>query len=329
MNGIETTERIRGMAEPGASTPIIGITASAIQSELEACLQAGMDVCLTKPIDSHELLTALYRLTAVTDSKPSENRWQWPVLIVDDVEINRTAAAKQLAKLGLSYETAADGLEALELAKNADYAAILVDILMPKMDGIEFVEKLRAWEKTHERRTPVVAMTGRADPEDREHYLSAGMDDVLGKPVAIERLSAVLAKWNALPDSGDETTANNPFKAGNGGTEDPVDLRELIEIIGNEDESVLFALLNVFVDEFPSLVEKLEDAIAAQNARAVHDAAHAAKSAAANAATPSLVRLLESLESNASTEDWIEFARITERLKSDYKRVKSFCANRR
>ena len=319
MNGLEATRKIRAMPEPKASVPIIGITASATQSELDACLQAGMDVCLTKPVDSQELLATLHRMVEGTDSTSNQDRSGWPVLVIDDVEINRTVATKQLSKLGLRCDTAENGEEALDLATGADYSAILVDILMPQMDGIEFTKQFRRWEKSQRLRIPVIAMTGRADPEDRDRYIAAGMDDVLGKPVSIERLQSVLGKWRALPTSTDANEATT-VPDEDAQSDIPVDMQLLAEIIGDTDETILFGLLDLFASEFPALLAKLNAAIADQDARAVHDCAHAAKSAATSDAVQSLVSILQDIESNAQTEDWTGFAGQTEQLEAEYAR---------
>ena len=226
---------------------------------------------------------------------------------------------KQLSKLGLRCDTAENGEEALDLATGADYSAILVDILMPQMDGIEFTKQFRRWEKSQGLRIPVIAMTGRADPEDRDRYIAAGMDDVLGKPVSIERLQSVLGKWRALPTSTDANEATT-VPDEDAQSDIPVDMQLLAEIIGDTDETILFGLLDLFASEFPALLAKLNAAIADQDARAVHDCAHAAKSAATSDAVQSLVSILQDIESNAQTEDWTGFAGQTEQLEAEYAR---------
>ena len=148
---------------------------------MDACLEASMNDCLTKPVDNRELLATIYRLTAgISEDTAPESRL--PVLVVDDTSINRVVASKQLAKLGIPCQTSADAPGALKLAQRQRYAAILVDIVMPELNGIEFTEQLRQWEEGRGYRTPVIAVTGRTDPDDRARYLAAGIDDVLANP---------------------------------------------------------------------------------------------------------------------------------------------------
>jgi len=124
------------------------------------------------------------------------------LLVVDDHPVNRAVLVRQLDLLGLSADTSEDGSEALAACAERDYAAILADIHMPRMDGYELVEKLRAREaKRGTTRTPVVAVTANAMRGEEERCLAAGMDAYLAKPVAIDRLRAILERW--LPLSGD------------------------------------------------------------------------------------------------------------------------------
>ena len=328
MSGLEATKQIRGMGEPVASIPIIGITASAIQSELEACLQAGMNVCLTKPVNADELLATLERLTFTTDAPVAT---QASVLVVDDTRINRAVAKKQLAKLGISCELTDNGADALQMVQDCDYAAILVDVVMPEMDGLEFTKRLRRWEEDRGRRTPVIAMTGRTAPADRDECKAAGMDEVLIKPVAIEKMSAVLNAWlshenaNAAGDPGNGAGSNTDGKT----KPPPTDLTLLSEILGEDDEAELIGMLDMFVSEFPTLLETLKRTVDARDWSGVHNSAHAVKGAAANAAAVPLTELLDEVESDAASEDWEKIGAKVDSVESEFARFRAFIDNRR
>jgi PleD family two-component response regulator len=115
------------------------------------------------------------------------------VLIADDDEINRSVARALLAKRGLRATIAHNGLEAVRMAGERNYAAILMDCQMPELDGYEATRRIRAAEHGH--RAAVIAMTAHSMPGDRERCLAAGMDDYLSKPVRNENLDAVLERW--------------------------------------------------------------------------------------------------------------------------------------
>ena len=114
------------------------------------------------------------------------------VLVADDEPINREIARLQLEAGGLVVETAADGAEALALARETPFAAILMDIQMPVVNGLDATRQLRATPGYS--RTPIIAMTANAFAEDRVRCLDAGMSDFLVKPFEPEELFAIVLK---------------------------------------------------------------------------------------------------------------------------------------
>lgn len=120
-----------------------------------------------------------------------------PILVIDDIEMNRDIACRQLAKLGLIGETAANGAEGLELATRDAFSLILVDISMPVMDGFEFATRFRAWEQQQgaTRRMPVIALTANVTTEDAQRCFAVGMDDHIAKPFSIDRISTLLRTY--------------------------------------------------------------------------------------------------------------------------------------
>ena len=88
---------------------------------------------------------------------------------------------------------AQDGVEALELARHQPYDLILMDMQMPRMNGIEATQAIR--EQSMNQLTPIIAMTANAFNEDRQRCLAAGMVDHLGKPVSPAVLFATLLRW--------------------------------------------------------------------------------------------------------------------------------------
>ena len=118
------------------------------------------------------------------------------VLVVDDHPVNREVLVMQLGLLGIAADSAASGVEALAAWARARYAAVLLDIHMPRMDGYELTRKLRATEvERNGIRTPIIAVTADAMKGEEERCLAIGMDAYLLKPVNIERLRATLERW--------------------------------------------------------------------------------------------------------------------------------------
>lgn len=120
------------------------------------------------------------------------------VLLVDDAVINREILRTFLEESVPCIDEAADGPRALELFKQHGYAAVLLDIEMPGMDGYDTLREMRTWEREEGRpRTLVVAVTSSDFPEDEQRILAAGADAYLTKPVKRKTLWAALQSHHA------------------------------------------------------------------------------------------------------------------------------------
>jgi CheY-like chemotaxis protein len=115
------------------------------------------------------------------------------ILVVDDEPVNLEVARFLLEGSGLLADTAEDGVQAIDRARREDYAIILMDVQMPKLDGLEATRQIRALPGYRD--TPILAMTANAFAEDRTRCLVAGMNDSLIKPFAPESLFSILLKY--------------------------------------------------------------------------------------------------------------------------------------
>jgi two-component system sensor histidine kinase/response regulator len=118
------------------------------------------------------------------------------ILLAEDNPVNQEVALELLREAGLMVDVASDGQEALELAQTADYDLILMDVQMPRMDGLAATRALRRLGAYAA--TPILAMTANAFDEDRDNCLEAGMNDHVPKPVEPEALYATLEHWLPL-----------------------------------------------------------------------------------------------------------------------------------
>jgi PAS domain S-box-containing protein len=119
------------------------------------------------------------------------------VLLAEDDDINRLIIGELLQKMGLTVTMACNGEEAVEKAGREAFDAILMDIRMPVMDGIEALRAIREAERAGKPRIPIVAVTAHALQEDRERFLAQGFDGYVSKPISINQLMTVLEQVTA------------------------------------------------------------------------------------------------------------------------------------
>ena len=181
------------------------------------------------------------------------------ILIVEDNEINRRVASKVVASLGHTVATAENGLEAVEAAELTRYDAILMDVQMPVMDGLEASRRIRS----HTAKTPpplIIAVTANAVIGDREACLTAGMDDYLTKPLRIEPLRAALSKVRC--------------DGASSGEEGLIDQEQLCAIVG---DSECLEIFKDFCQLGAQQIEELTEASLRKDWKQVGQTAHQLK----------------------------------------------------
>ena len=118
------------------------------------------------------------------------------ILVVEDNDVSRKLSVEILLQRGYQVDTAASGVEALDLFSSNRYDIVLMDCQMPEMDGYDTATAIRRTEGSRSH-VPIVAVTAHALPGERERCLDSGMDDFLAKPFFPEQLLAVVNKWEA------------------------------------------------------------------------------------------------------------------------------------
>jgi signal transduction histidine kinase/CheY-like chemotaxis protein/HPt (histidine-containing phosphotransfer) domain-containing protein len=118
------------------------------------------------------------------------------ILVVDDIASNIDVVSGLLAPYKMTVDKAESGTESVEMVKKQDYDFVLMDHMMPGMDGIEAAALIRAWEASrNKKKIPIIALTANAITGMKEMFLEKGFNDYISKPIEIAKLDEIMARW--------------------------------------------------------------------------------------------------------------------------------------
>ncbi|MFD2233284.1 hybrid sensor histidine kinase/response regulator [Phaeospirillum tilakii] len=287
MTGLDLAAVLR--ADPATTTLPILLVSSGDLAEVQDLARAlRLDRVLAKPVRRAALRDALAAMfgrggaAAATRPEPLPPPPTRPlkVLVAEDNAINQQVAVGLLAKLGHRADVADDGAEAVERVRQGDYDLVLMDMQMPRFDGLAATRRIRTLPGARAE-VVIIAMTANATAGDRAACLAAGMNDYLAKPIDRHRLSQLLDRWAGRLTAGEPPPAASP-------PVDPVLLPpvadeavqgELVRALGPESVGRLF---RVFHAGLAARGEEIARAVAAGDAVLVATLAHSLKGAAAN-----------------------------------------------
>ena len=197
MDGFMVAEMIR--QDPSlAGATIMMLTSAGQIGDAARCRELGISAYLVKPIRQGELLNAICAVLQdapqknpdrlVTKHTLREERHRNRILLAEDNLVNQKLALRLLEKRGFDVTVVGDGRAALEALEKGPFDAILMDVQMPEMDGLQATAAIRNKEKSTGAHTPIIAMTAHALKGDQERCLAAGMDAYLSKPIRTSEL---------------------------------------------------------------------------------------------------------------------------------------------
>ncbi len=224
-------------------------------------------------------------------SKPANRHLR--VLLAEDNLVNQRVALGMLQHRGHEVELASDGEQALALYGQRQFDVILMDVQMPKLDGLEVTHHIRRSELQSGGHVRIIAMTAHAMPEDKKRCLDAGMDAYVSKPFLPEELFSVLEfDESAVAGKQDHTEKENTVLKSQSS---PLNLDEL-ESRTRGDKELIMELIDIFKTTAPELVEKMAKSISQGDADSMYRAAHSLKGAAGMLAAPGVQSAAYKLE---------------------------------
>jgi two-component system, sensor histidine kinase and response regulator len=347
MDGIELARRIKD--DPSVSSTRLIMLSSLGQGAAEEALRVGIDIYLTKPVRQSRLFDAIATVMASEEASATLARADAPLatlrshskveakarptnahlLLAEDNPVNQKVATRMLEKLGYRVDVVGNGLEAVEaLFSRIPYAAILMDVQMPEMDGHQATAEIRKRESQSgepARRTPIIAMTASAMQGDREKALEAGMDDYVSKPVKPEELDAVLARWTPQPDGEEDSAPEEQTADGAaapGGTTDPLDRSVLVGLRELGGQELLAELAGLFLEDVPPQLEALREATEGGDASSVQRVAHTLKGSCGNMGAVRMATICAELEDVGRSGELERAQVVVERLEAEFGRVR-------
>jgi CheY-like chemotaxis protein len=187
------------------NVPLVMLTSLGRDAQSESNARTEFAARLTKPLKPSHLYDALIRIFSVASEQPAGTPQQTVIrrqtgqavplriLLAEDNAVNQRVAILLLEKLGYRADVAANGLEVLHALRRQPYDVILMDVQMPKLDGLQASRQIHhEWPRNQ--RPRIVAMTASAMEEDRQACLDAGMDDYITKPVRLTNLQLALER---------------------------------------------------------------------------------------------------------------------------------------
>lgn len=267
------------------------------------------------------------------------------VLLVEDNPVNLHVAQKLMQILDCEFRIAKNGQEGLHLMKTEQFNLVLMDCMMPMMDGYTATREWRKHEAAEgSKRLPIVAMTANAMAGDKQKCLQAGMDDYMAKPLNKLVVSDMVSRWStdevlsetssdsdpshALTSIGKQTAAGElrPVSSPGPRPEPPAGslidhdiLRDLTDIMGDESK----VLIEVYLEDTPKILEQIEHAIAADQIADLVMPAHSLKSTSANLGALGLSEIARQMEQDARESRSADYQTQLTSARQQFERIRS------
>ncbi|MGV8711510.1 MAG: response regulator [Nitrosomonas sp.] len=318
MNGLELGQSIK--ADPNlAKIPLIMLTSTHFKDEAAEAKKTGFMVYMTKPIRKKDLYQSFLKVRTTTlhhnDADvsasfiaPSETSVQSilnaHLLLAEDNPVNQEVALGMLRKFGCSVEIAHNGLEAIKAVQHETFDLVLMDCMMPEMDGYKATSEIRHLQNMGKLSYfPIIALTANAIEGDREKCLAAGMNDYLTKPIKTKDLLQMLQTWLShspqnmpIPMSENRITQESAI--------DPEALAAIQSLEADYGDELLRQVIRTYLDNASKLIEALEQAWHLGDVKAIRMSSHTLKSSSSQVGAYSLAELCRAVENDARDQKY-------------------------
>ncbi|HHC23936.1 MAG TPA: response regulator [Desulfobacterales bacterium] len=253
------------------------------------------------------------------------------VLLTEDNKANQIVACEVLSNAGFTVDIAENGRQAVEAVRQNEYAAVLMDVQMPVMDGLEAAREIRKFEAQRTEpggHIPIIAMTAYAMKGDRERCLEAGMNDYVSKPIDRLELFRTLKKW--LPENSklktqnskletrvDSSVSQSPASSFQFPTLPGIDIPDALRRTGITWDVFARLLRNVSEDQ-KMVLEKLNEAMKENNRKEIRQFAHTTAGVGGNISAHKLGDAAKILEIAADEQEMAVLSELFETVKKEF-----------
>ncbi|MFA6922065.1 MAG: response regulator, partial [Gallionella sp.] len=311
MSGLEVAKRIKQKLHLQRIPALIYLSSHKHSEMINASRAVKLlDAVIDKPVTPSALFDAIVTCTSgqrklSRPAQPEDTHADLTglhVLLVEDNLFNQQLACALLERAGVKVGIADDGFAALQALQQEKFDAVLMDMQMPKMDGLEATRRIR--ENPALADLPVIAMTANAMAGDREICLAAGMNDYLAKPLHYQTMYATLARWTLRDVPPCEPPA----------TEDQsdavLDTDSAMSRMGGEP--LYRSMLAKFMEGQRQAVQSTRDALAIEDMATAERLVHTLKGVAATVGANSLTASVSQLEQAIKAQDTGQYPQLTE-----------------
>lgn len=311
-------DRVRSLAQSGVKFAIFS-------TKLNEDIEINNCSLLSSPIDVSQLFNIFIEVIDGTlqDKKINQevqSNFKGLVLVAEDHQVNQELISILLNSRGVECVLANDGIEVMQEYKKDNFDLVLMDINMPKKNGIEATKDIREYEKEHDLvKTPIVALTANALEENKQQMLQSGMNGHLLKPIDENELNKVLGKYlkrdkkKESKNSSQEGTKQN----------EQYTVEKASQSMGI-DTSMLTKIVKNFTQNIDSDMEMLSEAIKAKNFQEIANISHKIKGASLNLKMDTAGKFATKLETLAQQKIFQEVEENFKKLQIEVKYLKNY-----
>lgn len=243
---------------------------------------------------------------------PHEDLSHLKVLVAEDNPVNQQVTLYYLKKLNINADVVINGLEVLSALSRSSYDVVLMDCMMPEMDGYETTRLIR--EGADSKRIKIIAMTANAMQGERERCIEAGMDDYLSKPIAEEELNAMLARCSSQAESNAPDALKEVI--------DRKVLDNLYSLEQNGSTHIASEILDTYISHAFNCLQGLKAALENNDAVATINAAHSLKGSSSTLGMKNMAEFCDKLEAKGKSNDLTNARELLNQAEEEFEKIK-------